>query len=49
MVQWPVHVYATVNRFLEQHMIMMMTLTDNDDDNVDKDDYKDYVDDADKL
>ena len=30
-------------------MIMMMTLTDNDDDNVDKDDYKDYVDDADKL
>ena len=30
-------------------MIMMMTLTDNDDDNVDKDNYKDYVDDADKL
>ena len=49
MVQWPVHVYATVNRFLEQHMIMMMTLSDNDDDNVDKDNYKDYDDDADKL
>lgn len=30
-------------------MIMMMTLTDNDDNNVDKDNYKDYDDDADKL
>ena len=30
-------------------MIMMMTLTDNDDDNVVKDNYKDYDDDADKL
>ena len=49
MVQRLVHVYATVNRFLEQHMIMMMTWTDNDDDNVDKDNYKDYDDDADKL
>ena len=34
---------------LEQHTIMMMTWTDNDDDNVDKDNYKDYDDDADKL
>ena len=30
-------------------MIMMMTLTDNDDNNVDKDNYKDYDDDTDKL
>ena len=30
-------------------MIMMMTWTDNDDDNVDKDNYKDYDDDTDKL